>query len=395
MNLRNQLADDLDREDEADVSRTASQTYERAVVTGSDWTTETLLNQLRRKNIDLNPRFQRRDAWTTARKSRFIESLFLGLPVPQLVLAERPGGAGTFLVLDGKQRLLSLMHFAGIASQPSGDPMPALSLTGLDVLPDLNGLSLSDFDDNPERRDDLNRFHNRTIRTAVVRSWPNEDFLYLVFLRLNSETVPLSPQELRQALHPGPFGDFLDDFSVTSGALQTALHLDGPDFRMRDVETLLRFYAFDYFLEKYRGNLKAFLDMTLKTLNKNWGRQGAAIRRRADTCVAAIDTTMSIFGPDHAFATYTKSGYERRFNRAVFDIMTYYFKSPGIAERARKRRQAVKEMFKHLCSTDTDFLQSLQSTTKSVDATRTRLVRWGEALKSVIRYRVDLPSIGG
>ncbi|MEI6063153.1 MAG: DUF262 domain-containing protein, partial [Pseudanabaena sp. ELA748] len=48
------------------------------LVTGTDWTTATLLDQLVRENIQLNPRFQRRDAWTIDRKSRFIESIILG-----------------------------------------------------------------------------------------------------------------------------------------------------------------------------------------------------------------------------------------------------------------------------------------------------------------------------
>ena len=51
-------------------------TQTNAVVTATDWTTETILGQLRRGNIELTPRFQRREAWTDNRKSAFIESLF-------------------------------------------------------------------------------------------------------------------------------------------------------------------------------------------------------------------------------------------------------------------------------------------------------------------------------
>jgi hypothetical protein len=47
--------------------------------------------------------------------------------------------------------------------------------------------------------------------TVVLRNWKTEDFLYLVFLRLNTGNVLLSPQELRQALHPGPFFVFAND----------------------------------------------------------------------------------------------------------------------------------------------------------------------------------------
>jgi hypothetical protein len=59
-----------------------------AVVSATDWTTETVVSQLSRGNIQLNPRFQRRDAWKRDRKSRFIESLIVGLRIPQIVLAE-------------------------------------------------------------------------------------------------------------------------------------------------------------------------------------------------------------------------------------------------------------------------------------------------------------------
>jgi hypothetical protein len=61
----------------------------KIIVAGTDWTTATILDQLVRENIQLNPRFQRRDAWDIIRKSRFIESIFLGFPIPQIVLASQ------------------------------------------------------------------------------------------------------------------------------------------------------------------------------------------------------------------------------------------------------------------------------------------------------------------
>lgn len=76
-----------------------------AVVFATDWTADTIISQLRKRNISLDPSFQRRDAWTGQRKSKFIESIILGLPIPQLVLAENLDQKGTFIVIDGKQRL--------------------------------------------------------------------------------------------------------------------------------------------------------------------------------------------------------------------------------------------------------------------------------------------------
>jgi len=383
--------EDVGVEDESDVSASALEKLGSAVVTGTDWTAETILNQLRRGNIELSPRFQRRDAWSPVRKSRFIESLVVGLPVPQIVLAEQAGARGRFLVIDGKQRLLTLLQFAGLAVAPDGSLAPALKLQGLELRDNLNGLSLSDMESSAEFASDFAEFQNRTIRTAVVRSWPTEAFLYLVFLRLNSETVPLSPQELRQALHPGPFADFLDEFSLDCQPLQAALHISQPDFRMRDVEVLLRFYAFDYFLPDYRGNLKTFMDATLEDLNSRWPEEEARIRGRADACVSGINTTIGIFG-DAAFATFSGGKFERRFNRAVFDVQMMYFKHEEVAKAALAQVDAVRSAFAELCTADDAFLRSLQTTTKSVEATGIRLERWGRELGRVLHIDVPRPT---
>jgi Protein of unknown function DUF262 len=89
------------------------------IVAGNDWTTATILDQLVRDNIQLNPRFQRRDAWDITRKSRFIESIFLGFPIPDIVLASQDKKRGKFVVLDGKQRLLTILQFYGRSETPN------------------------------------------------------------------------------------------------------------------------------------------------------------------------------------------------------------------------------------------------------------------------------------
>ena len=63
-----------------------------------DWTVETIYNQIRQGNIELNPKFQRRNAWTDEKRSRLIESLILKLPVPSIVLAESHTEKNKFVV---------------------------------------------------------------------------------------------------------------------------------------------------------------------------------------------------------------------------------------------------------------------------------------------------------
>jgi len=130
-----------DDSDEQDVAEQLAPGSLAAVVSGTDWTTETVVSQLKRGNIQLDPRFQRRDAWKRDRKSRFIESLIVGLPIPQIVLAESKRDRGKFIVLDGKQRLLSILQFWGLGQGDNNSY--ALSALTLWPAPGLDDTRLS------------------------------------------------------------------------------------------------------------------------------------------------------------------------------------------------------------------------------------------------------------
>src|SRR5258706_5844112 len=144
---------DLDDEvDEQDVSEQLDPGAIAAVVSGTDWTTETIVSQLRRGNIQLNPRFQRRDAWKRDRKSRFIESLIVGLPIPQIVLAESKRDRGQFIILDGKQRLLSILQFWGLGAGENN----AYALSGLTLRSDLMKRTFQDLSSNGAFASDFN-----------------------------------------------------------------------------------------------------------------------------------------------------------------------------------------------------------------------------------------------
>src|SRR5215471_13803211 len=196
-----------DESDDQDVAEQLPPGSTAAVVSGTDWTTETVVSQLKRKNIQLNPRFQRRDAWRRDRKSRFIESLIVGLPIPQIVLAESKTDRGKFIVLDGKQRLLAILQFWGLGEGENN----GYALSGLTLRGDLTKRSFTDLSTDANYEADYNALCNQAIRTVVIRNWKDTNFLHTVFLRLNTGSVNLSPQELRQALLPGSFSNYIDD----------------------------------------------------------------------------------------------------------------------------------------------------------------------------------------
>jgi hypothetical protein len=379
-------------ESESDAAQISTASLREAYVTGSDWTAATVVEQMRRGNIDLNPRFQRREVWQAPRKSRFIESMLLGLPIPQVVLAEAAGQRGRYVVLDGKQRLLTLRQFCADPDTHDEDaPFQQLSLKGLKLRPDLDGKTYRDLRDEPGLADDRDAFDNSTVRTVVVRNWPSDDYLFLVFLRLNTESVSLSPQELRQALQPGRFTDFVDERAVESAPLRAALNQSGPDFRMRDTEVLLRALAFALRPDTYAGNLKQFLDSTCRVYNDAWSTESDAVSQAADLIESAVALGLEIFGERVAFSRFTNGLPERRFNRAIFDVVVHSLSQVAVRDAAREQPTQVVDTLKRLCEKDPRFVGSITSTTKSLQATAYRFVAWADALSKALGVNVDVP----
>lgn len=385
--LQRNFLDDNGHENEEDLIQD-ERTYSQAVMWGTDWTVETIMNQLIRNNINLFPRFQRRDAWTNQAKSKFIESLILGLPVPPIILAESRESRGKYIVIDGKQRLLTIRRF--FASQ-EGDNFIPFSLTGLKILPELNGKQSRDLFENPAFSTFLAQLQNQAIRTTVIRNWPNENFLFTVFLRINTGSMKLSPQELRQALHPGQFIDFADDFSERSELVKKMLGLQTPDFRMRDVEMVIRFFAFRYFIEQYDGNLKNFFDTTVKILNTDWNNRMERINEDSVQLEQAIRLTFQIFGERDAFSKWNGTNFQGKFNRAVFDIITFYFSKPVIRDLAEGHLSDILEAFKELSTNDESFRNSIEQTTKSLQNTGYRFKTWGERLATILHQNIEIP----
>lgn len=362
------------------------------IVAGNDWTTATILDQLVRDNIQLNPRFQRRDAWDITRKSRFIESIFLGFPIPDIVLASQDKKRGKFVVLDGKQRLLTILQFYGRSETPND----SFALKNLEFRPELNGCTHEDLKNDLLHSSVLDELDNQTLRTTLIRNWHTESLLYKIFLRLNVENTPLSPQELRQALHPGDFINFLDDESIKNQALRKILKSQNPDPRMRDVEFLLRYVGFHHFLSDYRGNLKMFLDMTCKKLNKDWKEKETEVRYTVSQFEKAVQTTTTIFGEENIFRVWLSSSnnYRGKFNRAILDVMVFYFSDSVISEAAEKNPAGVEKAFKELCSSsNSEFREAVEKSTTSIGATHTRLSLWGKALLKVLDVEFNVPEL--
>ncbi|ARI04389.1 TPA: DUF262 domain-containing protein [Pseudomonas aeruginosa] len=344
-----------------------------AVLFNTDWTVETIFRQIAKGNINLDPKFQRREAWNDERKSKLIESILCNYPIPNVVLAEDKNHKGKYIVIDGKQRLTSISSFLS----------NEISLEKLSVRSDLNSKKFSDLESNGT--DDISTLENYPIRTIIIRNWPNEDYLYSVFYRLNSGSLPLSPQELRKALHGGRLLETIDDYISQSHPFKSIFGAK-PDPRMRDVEIVLRYVAFDLFYEQYDGNLKRFLDSTVTHFDTDWSQKQISAVQSLKKLDNALTLTHKVFG-ENSFKKWNGEKYERRPNRAVIDIMTRFFSD--ITQISPQDSQTIEACFKTTCNQDERFRNSIERTTKTPTAVRTRHLIWGEKLSKILGKNLD------
>jgi hypothetical protein len=365
-----------DDDDDAEVLGGDYSRFASAVVFSADWTAETLVSQITRSNIAMNPRFQRRDAWDIGRKSRFIESLVLGLPIPQIVLAEERLGKGKYIVLDGKQRLLALLQFWGLGQGKKN----GFALAGLAIRTDLAGKTRHELDGDPDLSNDLRALENQTIRTVVIRSWPDQDFLHELFLRFNTGSVKLSPQELRQALMPGHYSDYVDDRATRSKPLQDLLGLSEPDYRMRDVEILVRHLAFVFFRDAYPGRMKKFLDESSERLNGSWELVQHDVEQAVVEFEQGIESLMSVFGGRASVARKPGSPI---LNRAILDALAFHFRNPDVRKYAQEQAESVRAAYKLLFK-DPRFVAAVERDTAAASATSYRFDRVKELFSSAL-----------
>lgn len=357
------------QEDESDLKKAI--TFKDAVVMNADWTIETIDTQINKGNINLQPGFQRRVAWDDIRKSRLVESIIVGMPVPNIVLAENKDHRGRFIVIDGKQRLVAVNDFL----------KGAYKLRGLDIRKDLNDQS---YETLPI--EDKEYLDNSTLRSTVIKNWSDEDFLYAIFFRLNSGSLPLSPQELRKALIGGNLLDAIEEYLTMSSAFKSVFG-NQLDKRMRDSELVLRFIAYDRGLENYRGDFKEFLDDMTRYFENDWSLRKLELEAMLKRLDLSLTTAHSLFGKD-AFKKWLGDKYERVINRAIFDAVARFFADEAVATKAVAAGDEVVESFKEICL-DRAFRDAIEKTPKTVGATFYRIENWGRQLGQTLNMTYD------
>jgi hypothetical protein len=228
------------------------------------------------------PAFQRNYVWDQKRASKLIESLIIGLPIPQVFLYEE--SKNSFQVIDGQQRLLSIFYFKKkrfprLDKRPAlrrifdeSGGMPSETLSDDEYFVNFNLQLPSPLPNQPNPFDKLNydilgdhqaTFDLRTVRNIVVRqNEPDGDSsIYEIFNRLNSGGVNLTPQEIRVSLYHSKFYNMLNRLNGRE-QWRKYLGLPEPDIHAKDVEVLLRGFSMLYFGGEYKPSITKFLNLS-------------------------------------------------------------------------------------------------------------------------------------
>ncbi|MCH5245763.1 MAG: DUF262 domain-containing protein [Muribaculaceae bacterium] len=351
------------------------------VVYARDWTIQTIYSQIAAKNIDLNPKFQRRNAWRDNRRSKLIESIIMGYPIPEIVLAEDPAKKRSFIVIDGKQRLLSI---AGFIDHENYKYWDTPSLRQLTVCKELNGLSYSQLPETSKRE-----FDNSSLRCTVITNYNDVQVLYDIFYRLNSGSVPLSSQELRQVLNKGSFADYLIEITKEISPIHKVMGLKEPDDRLRDVEIILRIMTMYFYAKEYKGNLRRFLDESMKKTTNDWAQMEQQVKSVYDKIIEAISLLENIFGNTKNIGRKYKGGdFEKRFNKVLFEVEIFYFMN--LNNNIIQHKEKFIEGFKQLSSNDSEFLASIESSTKNIENYKIRYDRMQKLINSSFDLQLNI-----
>ncbi|MDR1904392.1 MAG: DUF262 domain-containing protein [Treponema sp.] len=211
-----------------------------------------------RQDLDLQPDYQRNFVFDDWKASRLIESILLDVPIPAIYLAEEEDGR--YSVIDGQQRLTSCMSFIE-GKFPDGH---AFKLLGLGILSEYKNLYFTDLERSVQRK-----ILNTALHTNIIKHDSETDVKFDIFERLNTGSMRLNEDEIRNTVFRGKYIDLLRELAEKEPEFHQMVRKDNFRKRMIYRGMILRFFALS---EKtylnYKPSYKQFCNKELRD-NRN------------------------------------------------------------------------------------------------------------------------------
>ncbi|EGQ7796434.1 DUF262 domain-containing protein [Vibrio parahaemolyticus] len=331
-----------------EVRNLRTQSYDKSV--------RDLVAMIDEEDIDLDPDYQRNYLWENKKASLLIESILLNIPIPVIYVAENDDSQWN--VIDGLQRLNSLYRFF----------KNEFKLSRLEVLSELNGLTYHNLPPKAKRM-----LGNGMFRVVVLLAETHPEIKYDVFMRLNTGSVRLNEQELRNCLYRGSFNDFLKKCRFNEKFL-ACLKLKETHKRFVDAELVLRFLAIreNYDLHScklnYPGRMKTFLNLFMA---KHQHLDDEKMEEFEAVFTSCMDNIFNVLG-ETAFRRPDNDGnHETRINRSLIDVIMLCF-SHLTAEQCQQNKDIYRQHVVDLCNNES-FLDAITYGTADSKRIATRL----------------------
>ncbi|HCT84513.1 MAG: hypothetical protein A2X11_11840 [Bacteroidetes bacterium GWE2_42_24] len=306
----------------------------------------------------LVPEFQRNQVWKQQQKSRFIESLILNIPVPPFYISQDLDG--NMIIVDGLQRTTAIFEFF------SGK----YNLVGLEALPQLNLKFYSDLD-----KDLKARIEDRELLLYILKPSVPMTIVYDIFNRINSNGTPLTRQEIRNCIYIGKSTRLLADLADNQ-KFRIAIDNGIPSLRMKDRESILRFFAFTLFnyYDDYKGDLDDFLGKTMRRINHLTEPE---IKNLKNRFIRVMNLTFDFFQYNN-FRLPTENS-RGRVNIALMEAISVFF-DKNTDEFLSKNKDKIIKSYYEILLIDYEFIESVRISTGSEKNVRTRFNKAFEIL---------------
>jgi hypothetical protein len=334
-----------------------------------DWTISALTDKLDRGQLALQPKFQREYVWSLRPElpSRLIESLLLKIPIPPIYFGKVPGGS--LEVIDGQQRLTTLVRFV----------RNEFALRKLQRMSSLNGKLFKEL-----TKEQQEKILDEPIRTIVIDAAGNIELRYEIFERLNRGSMALNEQELRNCVYRGPFNDLLAELERDSYWRNVKGGTD-PEWRFKEREMILRFFAFANRLPQYGGNLKAFLN---EYMGQYAPHGDAALKAHATLFRQTMQNVYAVFGPNSArlyeVNPHTNNGtWDTKFSITALDIQASALMNRPPA-KVQQAAEQIRELFLFTMLTDVEMQDAISRRTGSTVQTKIRFTKFRGLVEPII-----------
>lgn len=240
-----------------------------------------------RKELHIAPTYQRKFRWSESDESRLIESIYLGLPIPSVYVATNQDN--TWEVVDGLQRLSTIIHFIG--ESPEALTLvkrdKPLTICGLETLSSLNGKTFSDLPVPIQLM-----FKSRMLRLTALSDKSDPEVRFEVFERLNRGGVSLTAQEVRACVHAGKFIDMLDELSDNEDYKKLIKLKKGNLEDGTRQELILKYFAYINNRKNFDGKVSDFLNKYIKLESgrlKSFAKFESEFKRVCSMLTSALD----------------------------------------------------------------------------------------------------------